>query len=343
MFERLPFFAQWPVWTVRLASTAATVALSWLVARILRLVVLSWLSRLATRTAMEADDALVAEVRKRIGFWGVLVGLHLSLDYWPPVSSRGDLLAERVIVATAVVSVTAAVAAIITRVMAKEGRNAPVPVSGITLNVVRVVVGIFGLLIILSTFDIAITPMLTALGVSGLALALALQDPLSNFFTGLSVTFASAVKIGDYIRLDSGAEGYVEDFTWRTTRLRHPAGNVVEVPNNKLAQAIVTNFAQPTPEVAITVELSVVSTSDMAKVERAALDVARTVVDDVPGCVPGDSPSVRFVAFTDVGVRFGISMKVQGFADQVLVKHELIKRIHQRFVAEGIELATLKR
>jgi small-conductance mechanosensitive channel len=343
MFERLSLLASWPAWATHLASTVATVGLFWLLARALRLVVVPWLVRLAKKTRTDTDDALVDEVRKRIGFWGVLVGLYVSLNYWPVDPNRGYVVGSRLIRAMAVASVTLGVAGVATRLAMTHGRRASVPVSGLTLNVIRVVVGIFGILTILSAFDVEIAPLLTALGVGGLALALALQDPLSNFFAGLSVTFAGSVGIGDYIKLDSGVEGYVADFTWRTTRLRQLGGNLVEVPNNKLAQAIVTNFTQPTPQTGLTVEWTVTVTSDVAKVERAALEVALGVVREVPGCVPGDAPAVRFQGFSDIGVRCAVVMKTQDFASQALIRHEIVKRIDERLKAEGIEIASIKR
>lgn len=88
-----------------------------------------------------------------------------------------------------------------------------------------------------------ITPMLTALGVGGLAVALALQEPLANFFAGVFLTLGGQIRLGDYVKLDSGQEGYVADFSWRSTRLRMLPTNLVVVPNARLAQAIVHTFA----------------------------------------------------------------------------------------------------
>ena len=341
MFETLPFAAGWPAWVVHLLSTGATVALGWLGAHVLRVVVVSRLLTLAARTRTEADDVIVREVGRRIGLWGVLAGLYLSLAYWS-ISPHWEWVISRVIAALVVGSVTLAVSAVATRVVASHGSRFSVPVSGLTQNIVRIVVGIFGILIILSSFNVAITPMLTALGVTGLAVALALQDPLSNFFSGLSVSLAGSIDIGDYIRLDSGAEGYVLDFKWRTTRLRQLAGNIVEVPNNKLAQAIVTNFTQPTPETGLGVEVTVSLESDLAKVEHAALEVGRAVARDVTGSISTESPTVRFMSFSETGVKCALAVRVRSFADLPLVRHELIKKIHAGFAAAGIEIVGTK-
>ena len=104
---------------------------------------------------------------------------------------------------------------------------------------------ILGSLILLRHFNVSITPILTALGVGGLAVALALQDTLSNLFGGFYVAVAGQVRLGDYIKLNTGEEGYVTDIGWRCTTFRAPANNMIIVPNAKLAQAIVTNYNLP--------------------------------------------------------------------------------------------------
>jgi len=100
------------------------------------------------------------------------------------------------------------------------------PVTGLTRNVAWVVIAILGVLVVLNGLGLSITPMLTALEVGGLAVALALQEPLANFFAGLFITLAGQIRVGDYVKIDSGQEGHVVDFSWRSTRLRMLANNL---------------------------------------------------------------------------------------------------------------------
>ena len=94
----------------------------------------------------------------------------------------------------------------------------------------------------LNAVGVSITPIITALGVGGLAMALALQDTLSNLFAGIHILAEHTIRIGDFIRLETGQEGYVEDISWRTTRIRMLPNNMVIVPNSKLAQSVVVNY-----------------------------------------------------------------------------------------------------
>ena len=333
----LRLFDTWPPWAVPLVWDVMIVALSYLVGHLLRLLVGGRLARLAARTKADWDDALVVEVARRVPLWTVLFGVYLTLVDWP-VSIEHRELALRVIAAIGVLSVTFAVSAVAVRIVSSYGfRTAPgVPVSGLSQNVVHGVVVGLGLLVVVRSFGYDITPYLTALGVGGLAVALAVQDSLSNFFAGVFMSVSGQIRISDYVKIDPGAEGYVADFNWRSTTIRTLGGNLVIVPNAKLAQATVTNYHQPTREVAVKADLVVHYLSDLEHVERVAVDVASQVMRDVEGGVKTFVPFVRFTTFAQAGVNGVVTMHAREFSDQFLITHEFMKRLHLRFASEGI-------
>ena len=192
------------------------------------------------------------------------------------------------------------------------------------------------MLVVLNGLGLSITPMLTALGVGGLAVALALQEPLANSFAGLFLTLAGQVRVGDYVKLDGGQEGYIADFSWRSTRLRMLANNLVIVPNAKLAQAIVVNHHLPSQDLAVLVEVGVDYASDLTNVERVVGDVRRDVMRQVPGGLPSFEPFIRYYTLAESRVNFTVILRAKEFVDKYLVKHEFIKRLHARFGEEGI-------
>jgi small-conductance mechanosensitive channel len=193
---------------------------------------------------------------------------------------------------------------------------------------------------VLNGLGVEIRPMLAALGVGGLAVALALQEPLSNLFAGLFVTMAGQIRIGDFVRLDSGLEGRVVDFNWRSTSLEVAGGTAV-VPNAKLAQATVTNYNLPTPDVLVSVDVVVDYASDVAAVETLILRVAREVQASTEGAVATWDPLLRFASFGDVGLRGTVQLRARSQADQALVKHVFITRLHAAFAAQGIVVPTV--
>ena len=332
--QRLP-------WLEPALWTALTVGGAYLLGHLINLLISGRMARWAGATSGNWDDVLVRTLTARIPLWSVLAGAWLSLGYWP-ITERWLRLASLTIYALGVLSVTMATATIAASLVTIYGPRA-LPggtVSGLTQNVVRLLIVTFGVLVVLNGLGVEIRPMLAALGVGGLAVALALQEPLSNLFAGLFVTMAGQIRIGDYVKLDSGLEGRVVDFNWRSTSLEVGTGIAV-VPNNKLAQAIVINHNLPTSDVLVQVEFVVDYDSDAQEVEALILRVARELQALGDGTVKGFEPNVRFASFGDVGLRGTVQLRATSHPDAALVKHRFITRLHAAFKAQGVEIPTI--
>jgi small-conductance mechanosensitive channel len=276
-------------------------------------------------------------VRQRLPWWALLTGAWLCAGYWP-LTPEARLLVGRSVFVLGALSVTLALAALASHLVDTYGSvlTPALPVSSLTRNVAWGAITVIGLLVILNGLGLSITPMLTALGVGGLAVALALQEPLANFFAGVFITLAGQIRVGDYVKLDSGQEGYVADFSWRSTRLRMLANNLVVVPNAKLAQAIVVNHHLPSQDLAVLLDVGVDYASNLKHVERVVVEVGREVMGQVPGGVPDFVPFIRYHTFGDSSINFTVILRAREFVDQYLVKHEFIVRLHARFDQEGI-------
>jgi small-conductance mechanosensitive channel len=330
--------SEWPIGLVRLMWSAVTVA-AYGIGHLINAIVIARLARLARWTESDLDDIVLAELRRRIPFWALLVGVWLALDRWP-LDEHGLALATKTLFALGVASVTLGASAIAVRLVAVYGpRQTPtVPVAGLTQNIAKIFVLVLGTLVILNGLGVSITPMLTALGVGGLAVALALQDPLSNLFAGIFISLAGQIRLGDFVRLDSGNEGIVADVSWRSTCIQMTANNVIIVPNAKLAQSVVVNYSLPEPEQSTVIDLGVDYASDLNLVERVTTEVARDVLRDVQGGVPTFEPFVRFHTFGDSSIKFSVILRVQSYTDQALIKHEFVKRLQARYAGEGITI-----
>jgi small-conductance mechanosensitive channel len=294
------------------------------------------LVRWHARGSGDGKDAVHA-VRSRLPWWGLLVGIWVASSYWP-LTDQAATLVRNTVFAIGAFSVTLAGASIVSQMVHHYGSVlAPtLPVSSLTRNIAWGVVAMLGALVILNGLGVSITPMLTALGVGGLAVALALQEPLANFFAGLFVTLAGQIRVGDYVVLDSGQEGYVVDFSWRSTRLRMLTNNWIIVPNSKLAQAIIINHSLPTAEVAVMVDVGIEYSSNLRHVEQVVLEVAHEVMREVPGGLPDFEPLFRYHTFNDSSIDFTVILRAREFGDHFRVRSEFIKRLHERFGSEGI-------
>jgi small-conductance mechanosensitive channel len=322
----------------RIAWTLAALGGGYLVGLLLNSILVPRLVRLAARTRGQWDDLVINELKKRLPFWSLLGGAWIAAGLWN-VDPDIQHLIERVIFVAAAFSATLAVSAVATGLVGLYGSSVPdMQVTGLTNSIVNILVLGLGLLVILNSLGVSITPMLTALGVGGLAVALALQDPLSNMFAGVFLTISGQIRVGDYVRLDNNLEGYVVDFSWRSARVRQLANNVVVVPNAKLAQSMVLNFSLPSQDLAVLVDLGVAYDSDLDQVERVTIEVATDVMQTVPGGVKDFAPFIRFHTFADSSINFSTIMRGNEFVDQFLIKHEFVKRLQKRYAQEGINI-----
>ena len=306
---------------------------------VVRRLVVGRLHALARRTSSEWDDMALRVLRGPVVLWLAILSLTIAAEF-ANLSGRAEMLVQRTLVVLIVASITWVAARVagelVGRAMAPEGGR--LPAASLVENVVRGVVIVVGGLVILQTLGISIVPIVTALGVGGLAVALALQDTLANFFAGLHLLATRKIRPGDFIRLDSGEEGHVEDVTWRHTTILQTSNVITIVPNAKLAAAVTTNYSLPQASTVLLVPGGVAYDSDLERVERVALEVAREVMREAEGGVPSFEPLLRFTALGDSAVTFNLVLQVreQPFAGPV--RHELIKRLHARFRREGIEI-----
>jgi small-conductance mechanosensitive channel len=209
-----------------------------------------------------------------------------------------------------------------------------------SILVVRGLFAILAVTIVLEHNHVSLTAVWTTLGVGGVAVALALQETLSNLFAGLYLLADRPVSPGDYIKLDSGQEGYVLRIGWRSTTMRTQSNNIVFVPNSSMAKAVIVNYSLPELQVSLSIPVRVSYGSDPSRVEKALLDATREAAQEgVAGLLLDPPPSVTLSpGFGDSSLDFSLNLNVRRFEDQVPVQSELRKRILARFAKEGINM-----
>jgi small-conductance mechanosensitive channel len=314
-----------------------TVGICLLVGLLIEQFLFSKLRKLTDKTEWKGDDIILGALRGVTTFIFLLIGLFFA-SYSLPISHELLVLGHRILQVLFIISCTIILSRIavgfVTLPTSKEDNQ--LPSASILTYIARASVYLIGFLVVLQSLDISITPLLTALGVGGLAVALALQDTLSNLFAGIHVLASRKIRTGDYIRLETGQEGNVNDISWRTTTIKGPANHLVIVPNTRIASSIVVDFDQPDREVILSVPFGVGYDCDLARVEKITLEIAREALKQVPGAVDSFEPVVRYSEFADSSIRFNVILRVRQFNDQFLLKHEFIKRLHARFAKEGI-------
>jgi len=295
-----------------------------------------WDRRAATRVGELVRDSIkIPSI-----YWCLAVGIYLGTLFSDMPQKYSDYLLKSIHVLV-ILSFTVASATLASKILRNyiQKSELQLPATGLAYGILKGTIYIIGLIIILGVLGISVAPLITALGVGGLAVALALQDTLANLFAGIHILVEKSIRVGDFVKLESGQEGKVEDITWRTTRIQMAPNNMVVIPNKKLSESVVVNYSLPGQVMALAIKIGVSYSSDPDHIERVLSGEAAKAIGQVPGLLPTPEPFVRFIpGFGENSIDFTLICQVAEFADQFLVQHELRKRIFRRFKDEGIEI-----
>ncbi len=298
------------------------------------------LKRFVAKNPFPGNEFVFQALHRIPLLWFFLAGVYGAI-FTLPLNPTISGIAQKLLTAIFLYTVTLVIARLASGFMTLYGQRTPGLSASLLANLTRISIITFGVLMILQSLGVSITPILATLGIGGLAVALAFQDTLSNLFSGLYLILSGQVRRGDYVKLDSGEEGYVNDITWRNTTIRELPNNLIIVPNKKLNSAIFINYYLPAQEITMQVPVGVSYKSDLQEVERVTIDVARDVMQNVPGGIPDFEPFIRYQDFEDFRINFTVFLRAREVFEQRLVKHEFIKRLHSRYREEGIEIPLL--
>jgi small-conductance mechanosensitive channel len=313
----------------------AVFAIALAIALLVRYLLLRSVSR-AAAAANSLAEIFQESVRWPSLLWALAAAIASAVEYLPPHNVEK---AHRWIGAVVIVSLTLAASTFLVRTVAAYAARQGVRAAGagLSLALVRVVVFALGgtwLLLDLG-WSKGITPLLTAFGVGGLAVALALQDTLANFFAGIHILVERPIFVGDTIRLEGGQEGVVTDIGWRTTRIRTASNDMIVAPNVKITSGILVNFNLPTLQTAAEVLVLASNDADPDLVRGIALEEAA----DADGVLAEPAP----LFLCDPGVlathlQCKLIFHVRERSAMSLIQSEVRMRILNRFRAEGVPL-----
>ncbi len=301
---------------------------------VLDIALVRMLKHLAKRSKWKIYRVLGTSMKKMFVVWSTLGAAEFSISYLS-FGVRIEQLIHKGIIIIAVASVTVLFMKVLSKAL-QETEDKVLYGSSIIRFIINLFLFSIGVAIVLQIIGVSITPMITTLGIGGIAVALALQDTLSNIFSGMYILSVKQIRPGDYIKINTGEEGYVEDIGWRNTTVRMLSNNLIIVPNSKLASSIVVNYHLPIPEMSVVVQLGVSYDCDLEKVERVTIEVARSIQQEVEGGVKGFQPFIRYHTFAESSIKFSVILRVKRFVDQYLIKHEFLKKLHKRYKEEGI-------
>ena len=312
-----------------------------------------FLKRMESKEAFPIAGIVLKSVKNPASILLVSVGILLAyliiidipIDLLVSLSGSGDLaIGTWQIVAIALGTLTTAhlcdalIEWYIINIAAKTNTTFDDTLLPTLRRVLPITIYAIGVLIAIDSFGVSVSPILAGLGIGGLAVALAVQPTLSNFFAGTYVVTEGEMKKGDFIELEGGPSGYVEEVGWRSTKIRSRFNNLVIIPNSRMAESIVTNYYSPTPAMNVVVTCGVSYEADLPTVERCALEEAAALISESEQAIKNIDPFFGFSNFGDSNIDFFVFLQAIDRAGTFRLKSQLIKRIHERFGKEGIEI-----
>jgi small-conductance mechanosensitive channel len=306
---------------------------------IFKQVVHSRLKKAALKSEWEGDDIILDAVESQIVLWFFLAALSQALR-GVEIAEPIGLYVSKFVIIILIASITHAAAKLIVGLLDlwSKKQEGEFPSTTMFTNFVWVTVYIIGLLVILDALDISITPMLTALGIGGLAVSLALKDTLTDVFAGLHILLSKKVQPGDFVILDSGEMGYIQNITWRNTKMLERTNNIINIPNTKLSNAIIKNYDSGDSSFSVKIPVGVGYDSDLDVVERVVMEVANDLHQSMDEMNKKAGPAFKFRGFGQSSIDFIVYFRGNKYGDQNPIIHEFVKKLHKRFNEEGIEI-----
>lgn len=288
---------------------------------------------------LENYKILLQSFQGIVVIWLTLGGVSLALPFIK-LNSTLDNLTNNILITIFLVSLTflaSRLAVNFIRIYSNKNEST-LPLTSLFEYLTRVLIFTIGFLIIIQSLGIKITALITAFGIGSLSVGLAFQNTLSNLISGVNIIVSRKIRPGDYIQLKDGDEGYVVDVELKYTVIKDITNNTIVIPNSRLIDASFKNYSLPEQEMLIPIIIKISYESDLEKVEQITLNVAKEIMETVKGGVPEYEPFLCYEKFDYFCINCTVYLKVKEYYDQLIVKHEFIKKLNQTYKVEKIKI-----
>ncbi|MGK7885290.1 MAG: mechanosensitive ion channel family protein, partial [Crocosphaera sp.] len=332
---------------IRMVSPLLAIVCGLLVGIIFEKRVIKNIKKLAAKTDWKYDTIIIDSIQGFSVLWFFLGGVAVATNIYP-IPPAIQLIINKFLIATFLASATLIVSRLLVGLLKAYTTNEQgiSPLTSLFELLTKVVIYSLGFLIILQSIGIQITPLLTALGVGGVSLGLALQSPLTNLISGVSIVMSGKVQPGNYIRLASGESGYVVDVELKYTVLQEITDNLLVIPNSKILSGSFKNFSLPDKMIVFPVTLDIAYSSDLETVERITLEVANNLLKERIIDIEDESqeeseeketerkePFILYNNFDyfSINMTIYLTMNEQEFFEHLQIKHQFLKELYKRY------------
>jgi len=231
---------------LKIAVPALVVVACYAVGLWLRRVADNAFERWTARTRWEGSQLVVGTARRPFLFWFLLLGIGIAIQVSIlPAGIKN--IAEKTTGSLFILSLGWVAIALSEQLLGLylPKIKVPQPTTALAMNAVRITVIVISALAVLDTWGVPTTPLLLLIAVAVLAAMLALRNVAPDVFAWFQLEASQQIKAGDYIKLETGEEGYVIEINWNNTRIKALDNSIIIIPNNRLLQRTVTNYGDP--------------------------------------------------------------------------------------------------
>lgn len=296
---------------------------------------------LTRKTKTDLDDLIIEKINRPLTLIVLFIGLKISMNELPLAEAALSNMHTVVnsIIGIIVIYIIYAVFNLIFsrtwRKVAKRTKTKPNDAMiQLTSGALKVILIVSGAIYILSIWGVEIGPLLTGLGIGGIAIAFALQSSLANVFSGISIILDKSIHVGDLVNLEGGASGKIVRIGLRATKVQTYDNEIVIVPNSKLADGYIHNVAQPEPKTRVVVPFGVAYGSNVDKVKTLVLKE----IKKVGNLCSAPAPFVKFVEMGDSSLNFKVYFFVKTFEVKLSALDDANTRIYNALNKAGIEI-----
>jgi MscS family membrane protein len=310
---------------------------------ILHFLIKNIFGKIAEKTETKIDDTIVLILNKIAVFVLVLGGLYFAFkaliipeNIWVVIENVFQVILILKIIQAVTMLVDSLMENYLGRYLASKG-HFDIQLTKLTGRIINIALWVIGISLILRVFNYDITAIITGLGIGGLAIALAAQDTLGNFFSSVSIIADRPFKTGDIIKFGA-YEGTITDIGMRTTRLETYFGTQIAVPNSELAKSVVENLSRRKSR-RCDGKLGIVYSSKPAQIKKA-LSIIKDILKKNKEIT--EDFRVNFTEYDDSSLRIEYTYFVKEPDDYNLfmkTKNSINLEIKEAFEKAKIELA----
>ena len=298
--------------------------------------------RIVKKTKTELDDQLVKKTKNPISFMFIFLGINLAIIHLNLQSTIGSFIYKinfaLIIISIIYVFISFLKALIdfyIERMAKKTKTRVNHDLARLGKRVMDIIFFFSIIIVILKVWQIEIGPLLTGLGIGGIAIAFAMQKSLGNIFGGISLVLDKSISVGDKIILDQQRMGTILDIGIRSTQIQTYDNEVIIIPNGKLEEMEIQNAAKHGEHVRIVIPFSIAYKSDVKKVKRIVEKVL-TKVNDVK--TDEYVPFVNLLEMKESSLSFNAYFWINDFRNKLTAIDQATTMIYETLRKNGIQI-----